>query len=78
LKRKCNGQFGPQGVTKCEYEIVNTFEFFFNKEGGTDGVSGLFMLISIIQKHTLKFYFNTEMVISMPGFGVLATETSLN
>jgi hypothetical protein len=39
-------------------------------------VLGLFMLMGIIQKPTLRSYFTTKMVISTPGFGDV--ETDLN
>jgi hypothetical protein len=46
-------------------------------EGVIYVVLGLFMLVGIIQKPTLKSYFTTKRVISTPGFGDIITRDRL-
>jgi hypothetical protein len=46
-------------------------------EGEIYVVLGLFMLMGIIQKPTLRSYFTTKRVISTPGFGDIITRDRL-
>jgi hypothetical protein len=46
-------------------------------EGEICVVLGLFMLMGIIQKPTLRSYFTTKRVISTPGFGGITTRDRL-